>query len=82
MASISVTDAAVVNSAVTSGEASTDGITVNGENDGLTLTRLAEFDGNAVFGDQAADAIVIAGVVSVTGKEPSSGRRSGQERQT
>ena len=45
-------------------------------NDGLTLTRLAEFDGNAVFGDQAADAIIIAGVVSVTGKEPSSGRRS------
>ena len=45
-------------------------------NDGLTQTRLAEFDGNAVFGDQAADAIIIAGVVSVTGKEPSSGRRS------
>ena len=45
-------------------------------NDGLTLTRLAEFDGKAVLGDQAADAIIIAGVVSVTGNESSSGRRS------
>ena len=43
-------------------------------NDGLTLTRLAECDGKAVFGDQAADAIIIAGVISVTGNEPSSGR--------
>ena len=49
-------------------------------NDGLTLTRLTEFDENAVFGDQAADAITIAGVISVTGKEPSSGGGRGQER--
>ena len=34
-------------------------------NDGLTLTRLKELDGKAVFGD-----------VSVTGNDPSSGRRS------
>ena len=82
VASISVTDAAVVNSAVTSGEACTDSITVTERamNDGLTQTRLAEFDGNAVFGDQAADAIIITGVVSVTGRSRLLEGGRGQER--